>query len=36
MIEVFLFDFDGRVIFLGGHLLVEDVLDIMGPIWGQS
>ena len=32
MIEGFLFDFDGGIIFLEGHLLVKDVLDIMGAV----
>jgi len=32
MIEVFLFNFNGGVMFLGGHLLIEDILDIMGAI----
>lgn len=32
MIEVFLFNFNGGVMFFGGHLLIEDVLDIMGAI----
>jgi len=31
-IEVFLFNFNGGVMFFGGHLLIEDVLDIMGAI----
>ncbi len=32
MIKIFLFDLDGRMIFLGSHLLIEDVFDIVGAI----
>jgi hypothetical protein len=32
LIEVFLLEFDWLVTDLGGHVLIEDVLDIMGAI----
>jgi len=31
-VELLPFDLDGRMMSCGGHLLIEDVLDIMGAI----
>ena len=32
MVQIFIFEFDRWMVMLGGHFLIKDILDVMGPV----